>query len=309
MILCITLNPLVDTSLFVDEILPVYRTEVKRITHVPGGKGTNVALALKALGQSARAFTMLGGRTGRHHAELMEQAGLEPAIAWISGETRLSVTVVDREYRQRGYFAPPPSLTDEDVVVVGREFARALGGATAMAICGSAPGLAGAALAVEFLRAATANGIPTLLDTYGEALRQGLQARPTVVKANRSEVSAYLGRPLDTLADQLSALGDLGRAGAGWAILTLGEAGALFAVDERRWLARPPEVPVVNPMGSGDAMTAAVLTGLQRGWPPEECFRYGMAAAVANLTTFEPCHITAQQVEEMRERIVLTPVA
>jgi tagatose 6-phosphate kinase len=178
-----------------------------------------------------------------------------------------------------------------------------------MAICGSAPGAAGSSLTVEFLRAATANGIPTLLDTYGEALRQGLQVRPTVVKANRSEVAAYLGRSLETLADQLTALGDLRRAGAEWAILTLGQGGALFAVDERRWLARPPKVPVVNPMGSGDAMTAAVLTGLLRGWPPEECFHYGMAAAVANVTTFEPCRITAQQVEEMRSRVVLTPVA
>jgi tagatose 6-phosphate kinase len=307
-VLCVTLNPLVDTSFFVDEILPVYRTEVKRIAHVAGGKGTNVARALKALGQPARAFTVLGGRAGHHHAELMKEDGLEAAIAWISGETRVSVTVVDRDYQQRGYFAPPPSLTGEDVAVIRREFARALEGAAAMCICGSALGPSSVPLVPEFLRVAAARGMPTLLDTYGDALRQGLQAAPTIVKANRFEVSAYLGRPLETPEDRLEALSDLQRAGARWALMTLGEEGALFAAGERRWLARPPLVQVVNPMGSGDAMTAAVLIALLRGWSPEECFRYGMAAAVANLTTFVPCQVTAQEVEAMLERIELVPV-
>jgi 1-phosphofructokinase family hexose kinase len=308
-ILCVTLNPLVDTSCFVDEILPVYRTEVKRITHVAGGKGTNVARALKGLGQPARAFAVLGGRAGRHHADLMAEDGLDAAIAWISGETRVSVTVVDRDHTQRGYFAPPPQLTTQDVETIRREFAQALEGATAMCICGSALGTASLPLVTEFVRAATARGIPTLLDTYGEALRAGLDTRPTVVKANRFEVADYLGRPLHTLAEQVRAVGDLQHAGAEWAILTLGDEGALFAAGERRWLARPPDVQVVNPVGSGDAMTAATLVSLLRGWTPEECFRYGLAAAVANVTTFMPCQITEQQAEAMRERIVVAPVA
>ena len=162
-------------------------------------------------------------------------------------------------------------------------------------------------MAAEFLRAAAARRIPTLLDTYGEALRQGLETPPTIVKANRHEVSGLLGRPVDTMTEQLSALDGMRRSGAQWAILTLGEEGALFSAGASRWLARAPHVQVVNPMGSGDAMTAGVLTGLLRGWPPEECFRYGMAAAVANVQSFFPCRITAQAVEEMGERIAVVP--
>jgi tagatose 6-phosphate kinase len=298
----------VDTSYFVDEIRPVYRTEVKRITHVPGGKGTNVAFALQALGQPACAFTVLGGRSGRHHADLMAEAGLDTAIAWISGETRVSVTVVDRDHVQRGYFAPPPELTSDDVAVIRREFHRALDGATALAICGSALGLLTVPLVPEFVQAARARGIPTLVDTYGEALRLGVQAAPTIVKGNRSEMSACLGRPLDTRDDLLRALDELLQSGAQWAIITLGEEGALFAAGEQRWVSRPPAVRAVNPMGSGDAMTAALLTARLRGRTPEECFRYGMAAAVANVQSFFPCRITAQAVEEMRECITLVPV-
>jgi 1-phosphofructokinase family hexose kinase len=308
MILCVTLNPLVDTSYFVDEIKPVYRTEVERITHVPGGKGTNVALALKALGQRARAFTVLGGRAGRHHADLMVEAGLDAAIAWISDETRVSITVVDRNHVQRGYFAPPPELTDEDVAVIRREFLRALDGATALCICGSALGPLTVPLVPEFVAAARARGLPTLVDTYGEALRLGVQAAPTIVKGNRNELAACLGRPLNTPAERWHALDELRQPGAQWAIMTLGEEGAIFAAPGERYLARPPQVTVVNPMGSGDAMTAAVMSGLLQGWPPAECFRYGMAAAVANVQSFLPCRFQHEEVEAALGQISLTRV-
>ncbi len=308
MILCVTLNPLVDTSFFVDEIRPIYRTEVKRVTHVAGGKGTNVARALKGMGQPARAFTLLGGWTGRHHAELMAADGLEAVIAWISGETRLSITVVDQHYEQRGYFTPPPVLTPEDVAVVRATFAQALEGASAMCICGSATGAETAALVPEFLQAATNRGIPTLLDTYGDALRQGLLAQPTVVKGNRKEISEYLNRPLDTIKDQIEALDKLLEAGARWAVITLGQEGALFAAEGKRWLSRPPQVQVVNPMGSGDAMTAALIIALLRGWPPEQSFRYGMAAAVANVTSFVPCALSEQEIEATLEHISVVPL-
>jgi len=308
MILCVTLNPLVDTSFFVDEIRPIYRTEVKRVTHVAGGKGTNVARALKGMGQPARAFTLLGGWTGRHHAELMAADGLEAVIAWISGETRLSITVVDQHYEQRGYFTPPPVLTPEDVAVVRATFAQALEGASAMCICGSATGAETAALVPEFLQAATNRGIPTLLDTYGDALRQGLLAQPTVVKGNRKEISEYLNCPLDTIKDQIEALDKLLEAGARWAVITLGQEGALFAAEGKRWLSRPPQVQVVNPMGSGDAMTAALIIALLRGWPPEQSFRYGMAAAVANVTSFVPCALSEQEIEATLEHISVVPL-
>jgi fructose-1-phosphate kinase PfkB-like protein len=101
MILCVTLNPVVDTTLFVNEIRPVYRTEAYRITHLAGGKGNNVARALTGLGEPARVLTPLGGAAGRYQAELLAADGLEAVIAWVSGETRVVITVVDQAHSQR----------------------------------------------------------------------------------------------------------------------------------------------------------------------------------------------------------------
>jgi fructose-1-phosphate kinase PfkB-like protein len=183
-------------------------------------------------------------------------------------------------------------------------------GADAMCLCGSSPGPLADVLFPEMLREARARGIPTLLDTYGEALRLGLEAEPTIVKVNRAEAAALLGRPLDTLDEQMRALDALRQAGATqWSILTLGADGALCASDEGCWQAQPPRVAAINTIGSGDAMTAGLLTGLLRGQSPQACFRLGMAAAVANTLTWDAGRLAADDVQTILPQIRLTALS
>ena len=97
--------------------------------------------------------------------------------------------------------------------------------------------------------------------------------------------------------------------GSDWAILTLGEQGALFDAGERRWSARPPVVEAINPIGSGDAMTAGLMTGLVRGLSSEECFRLGMAAAAANTLTWDACRFDAAAVEALLPQVEMVDVS
>jgi fructose-1-phosphate kinase PfkB-like protein len=159
----------------------------------------------------------------------------------------------------------------------------------------------------ELLALAEASGLPALLDSSGEGLRQGVLAAPHIVKINRAEAEALLGRRLATPDDQVAALDALRKWGSAWAVLTLGEQGALFAAGERRWSARPPAVKAINPIGSGDAMTAGLMAGLVRGLSAEECFRLGMAAAAANTLTWDACRFDAAAVAAMVPRVELVP--
>jgi 1-phosphofructokinase family hexose kinase len=295
-------------TLFVDEIRPVYRTDAHHVTYVAGGKGNNVARALLRLGQSARVFLPLGGISGRHEAELLEAEGMEKTIAWVSGDTRIAVTIVDRHYQQRAFFTPAAPITSEDISLIRDRFEEALRGATAMCLCGSSPSPVTDSLFPEFLHRAAQQGIVTLLDTYGEALRLGLEAGPTIVKINRAEASALLGKPLDTMEAQIGALDELRCNGVRWAVVTLGEQGALFACEEGCWLARTSPRAVINPIGSGDAMTAGLLAGWMKGQSPKDCFRLGVAAAVANALTWEAGYIDRGEVETLLPQVQLTPL-
>jgi tagatose 6-phosphate kinase len=307
MILCVTLNPVLDTTFFVDEMRPVYRTEAQRVTYVAGGKGNNVARALGVLAEPAHALVALGGDTGRHVASLLAAEGIAATPAWVSGETRLQITVVDRALVQRAFYAPAAPFTAADRTEFRRRFDALLPGADAVCFCGSAPDPTAAALVPELLTLAQRSGLPTLLDSSGEGLRQGVTAVPRTIKVNLAEAAALLGRELVSLGDQIAALDELRQWGSGWAVLTLGEQGALFAAGERRWSARPPKVKAINPIACGDAMTAGLMAALTRGLPPEECFRLGMAAAAANTLTWDACRFDAGEVNRLEGQIELTP--
>jgi tagatose 6-phosphate kinase len=303
MILCVTLNPVLDTTFFVDEMRPVYRTEAQRVTYVAGGKGDNVARALGVLGEPAHALVALGGDTGRHVANLLAAEGISATPAWVSGETRLQITVVDRARVQRAFYAPAAPFIAADRAEFRRRFEDLLPGAGVVCLCGSAPDAMAAELVPELLTLARDRGLPTLLDSSGEGLRQGVTAAPRIIKVNLAEAEVLLGRELATSDEQIVALDDLRQWGSDWAVLTLGERGALFAAGERRWSARPPKVEAINPIGSGDAMTAGLMAGLVRGLPSEECFRLGMAAAAANTLTWDACRFNLADVEALLPQI------
>ena len=305
MILCVTLNPVLDATFFVDEMRPIYRTEAQRVTYLAGGKGDNVARALGVLGEPAHALVALGGDTGRHVANLLADEGIAATPAWMSGETRLQITVVDRHYEQRSFFAPNGPFTPEDAHEIRTQFERLLPVVSAVCLCGSAPAPEAAAIFPELVTLARRRGLPTLLDSSGEGLRLGVTARPDIVKANLAEAAALLGRDLSTHAAQVEALSALAAFSSAWAILTLGERGALFAAGDRRWSAAPPRVEAINPIGSGDAMTAGLMAGLVRGLPPVECFRLGMAAAAANTLTWDACRFDAAAVEALLPQMEL----
>ena len=308
MILCVTLNPVLDTTFFVDEMRPVYRTEAQRVTYVAGGKGDNVVRALGILGEPAHALVALGGDTGRHVANLLAAEGIAATPAWMSGETRLQITVIDRALEQRAFYAPAVPFTADDRAEFRRRFEDLLPGADAVCISGSAPDTVAAALVPEFLALARDRGLPTLLDSSGEGLRQGVTAAPRILKVNLAEAEALLGRGLMTPEDQVAALDALRQWGSDWSVLTLGEQGALFAAGDRRWSARPPKVEAINPIGSGDAMTAGLMVGVVRGLPPEECFRLGMAAAAANTLTWDACRFDAAAVEALLPQVEMVGI-
>jgi tagatose 6-phosphate kinase len=307
MILCVTFNPVVDTALFIDNFSFVYRTDVRRVIHVAGGKGNNTARALTCLGVPARVLNPLGGNSGQHEADLLAREGIETFVTWVTGETRVVVTLVDKNLGQQAYFPPSLPLSIDEIGILRERFHQALVGVEMVCLAGSSPSLEVTPLFAEFIGAAAAQGIPTLLDTYGEPLRTGLAAAPTIIKANRAEVSTFLGRHLDSLPGQADAVRGLLSHGSEWACLTLGADGALFATKKGCWVSRPPVVQVVNTIGSGDSLSAGLMAGRLNGLPPEECFRLGMAAASANTQTWEHGRFDLQDVQKFLKEIDIQP--
>ena len=104
-----------------------------------------------------------------------------------------------------------------------------------------------------------------------------------VITPNKDEAEALLGEPLNTEEAISAGARRLVGLGVDLAVITLGAEGLFYATSEES--GRLPALPIdiVDPVGAGDALTAAVAYGLLEDVSPEETVRLGLAAATQTI--------------------------
>jgi 1-phosphofructokinase len=96
MIVTVTLNPALDRTLTVPSITfnEMIRATATRLDW--GGKGFNVARALRAPGQDVLATGFVGGATGRMLEQGLNDLDIATDFVHIAGETRTNVVITDQ---------------------------------------------------------------------------------------------------------------------------------------------------------------------------------------------------------------------
>jgi len=101
----------------------------------------------------------------------------------------------------------------------------------------------------------------------------------TVITPDKDEAAALLGAPFDTEEAIGAGARRLVQLGVQLAVITLGPDGLFYATSEESGRLPAFPVDVVDPVGAGDALTAAVAYGLLEDVSPEEAVRLGLSAA------------------------------
>src|SRR5207249_4170226 len=137
----------------------------------------------------------------------------------------------------------------------------------------------------------------------GPALLRSLEARPDLVKPNRAELAAMLGRELVDETETLQAMRDLIEQGAKNIVITAGKSPVLALEGKTLWRISSPRIETINPIGSGDAFTAAVVWRLLRGEDLGEACRWGAACGAANALSLMAGEVKREDVERLVENV------
>src|SRR4051794_41961999 len=86
MILTVTLNAAIDRTVAVPSFRQGNRHRAVEASTVAGGKGVNVARALKLLDRPVIATGLAGGPTGARLMERLAAEAILPSLTWIAGE-------------------------------------------------------------------------------------------------------------------------------------------------------------------------------------------------------------------------------
>ncbi len=298
MILTVTINPLIDKTYFVDEMRYGEIQRVHEIKILPGGKGANVARLLKTLGAEVEAFVVVGGECGKFYLRLMQDEGLKVISFERNQPTRYSTAVFEQEKNHYTTFIEEsPDLTAGEIAAARERIIDLLPKYSAVVISGSFPGKY-AHFYAEIISAAKRHGLMTVLDSYGEAFRKGVETGPFFVKPNRHEFESTFGKKLESDADYACAFRFLMMKGVELAIITDGARGFRACYKNELHTVTPPDIEEVNSVGSGDAVVACIVYGLRTGMDFEENLRRAAAAGCANAAEYEACYCKMEAISQ-----------
>ena len=278
----------------------------------PGGKPVNVARAARALGGRPTLVANCPGAEGARLAELLSVTGLDVVTVRTAGELRAATVVLEDDGRTTVINEPGPPLDDAGLTAFLAAYADALADQRPAVVVasGSLPPGAPADLYAEVVRLAAEQGAGAVVDAGGPVLAAALPAGPALVKPNLAEAESVLRPPAGgvsaahaavvevvdesghDVADRCAAAAAaLVAAGARAALVSGGRAGAALYTVEGSWWFPSPRVPVVNPVGAGDALVAGVAVALERGDPLPAAVRFGVASAADSVRRPGPADV------------------
>lgn len=282
MIVTLTVNPAIDRTINVDRLAFEDRAYILSSKDTPGGRGINAATVIHSFGGKTLAVLPAGGATGLRFEEFLKDSGFPVVIVRIRNKVRTNLTLIDRHGLTMKLNDPGPTLDKGEVAKVDKAVRARLDGVNWLMLCGSLPPGVPDDFYASLIDFAHRKGVKTLLDTDGEALRLGLEARPTVVKPNQAEAERLLNAALLTRTQTLSAAEQFVRLGAESVILSLGSKGVVASFHGEMSEVIPPHIHALSPIGAGDALVAAFLWSMETNNDYREALRWGVAAGSAS---------------------------
>jgi 1-phosphofructokinase family hexose kinase len=286
-IVTVTVNAALDRTLTVPVFQIGYRHRSSEVLTLAGGKGINVARALKHLEVPVVATGLTGGRTGTRIVEELTSEAILNDFVRIAGESRTSTAVVDPTagtYTEINEWGPEVTATELETLMEKLHYLAQ--GADFVVLAGSLPRKVPTSFYADAVRELARREVRVVLDSEGEPLRIGVEAAPFLVSPNQREAEQLVGQELEADDDFLMALDAIAEMGPRNVLITL-ENGCFallrFGKKTRRIRAFAPRVEPASAVGSGDVLVAQFLAAVVHERPPDETLRLAVAAGTASV--------------------------
>lgn len=283
MILTVTLNASIDKAYdLVEELLPGSVMRVKETRNTAGGKGLNVSRVVKLCGVHVLATGLVGGFNGQYLEYLLEKDRISSEFTHVQAETRSCINVLEEKYGSTEFLESGEEISERELTDFILNYRRLLVDAEVITLSGSLPKGVNNGLYATLIELAKKAGKKVILDSSGDSFRQGLAAKPTLVKPNKEELEAFFKVNINSVEETIFYGQKLIEEGIEYIVISLGGDGAVLIHDGNVYHGLPPKIIPVNTVGCGDSMVGALAVGLELGQTPEECLRYAVAVGSAN---------------------------
>lgn len=281
----VTLNPAIDQTVRVDNFRPNRVNRGQEIKFEASGKGVNVASFLADYGHD----TAVTGYLGQENVAIFEQfftaKAIDDCFVRIPGSTRINVKVVDEARQQTTDINMPGQAPPQEALHTLFDTVEQLADSCDwFVLSGSLPPQMPATIYATIITQLKRRQKQIILDTSGEALREGIQAGPTIAKPNIEELQQLVRQTLTSQAEVQQAAHQLLNEDIRLVVVSMGKQGAMFVEPETTLLAIPPTMMVKKTFGAGDAMVAGIVAAQIQSLSLADCGRLATAFSVGAIS-------------------------
>jgi len=250
---------------------------------------------------ASRSISSIGGPAGAAIKADSAELGLSTAWVDVASTTRVCTSVIDQcRNITTELVEPSGQVTVEELRRFADVFSQEAATADYVVFTGSLPPGTPASYCRELALRTDARMI---FDIRGPELVEAIEARPFLVKPNRSELAETLGQDLIDEAQLIEGMWEMNRRGAQWVVVSQGEQAVLATSADEAYRVTPPSAQVVSPIGCGDCFAAGLAWALDEGDEMNRALCRAVAAAVANLATPLPGRLDPARVKLLQAQI------
>lgn len=299
LIYIVALNPSIDYLMELDTFQIGATNRSKKESIFVGGKGINVSIMLNNLGVESTVLGFVSGFTGDFiKEELRKYPNIHTNFIEVKGSTRINIKlngIEETEINGIGTEVLPDhigkiegqlrKLNSEDLVIFSGRVANGMD----------------EAWYAKVIKNLSDKEIPFIIDISSNILFDILPFKPLLIKPNLNELELMYESGNLTESNIIKKGKDLIKKGAKHCIISLGEKGSLFFVDEHVYSSNVPKGTTISSVGAGDSMIAGFIASWQKNKDHLEAYK--LASSCGTSTAYSPNLAQIDAIEKLHKRI------
>lgn len=306
MIITVTMNPAIDKTVEIDQLLPGGLNRIRKVEYDAGGKGINVSKTIRELGGTSIATGFLGGNAGKTIQSVLDEKKIRNDFIQVDGETRTNTKVFEKNGAVTELNESGPVISEDQIHALLQKLEDYADDHTLFVLAGSIPAGVDRNIYAEITRLVHKKGAKVLLDADGELFRNSLEAVPDIIKPNRVELEEYAGFDYRASQEELLNLArKIRQKGIGTVAVSMGKSGAMLVKDGYEVRCPALSVKAHSTVGAGDAMVAALAYSWDQGLDDDALTRLCIAASAGAVTTIGTKPPTRELVDQLAEQVII----
>jgi 6-phosphofructokinase 2 len=304
MIYTVTLNPSLDITLEVEELVYDDVNGIVKEKKRAAGKGIDVSRVIKELGGQSIVLGFAGGYNGLELEGRLLNEGVLTDFTRIHEETKTNITIFQRKKKiQTLLSVPEPTISPLEIATFYHRIKEIPKGSYVV-VSGNPPLGVNEYFYGQIIMSLKEKGARVVLDADKTPLKNGVSASPYVIKPNIHEFGRLVGKNIVDVEEILE-YAKLYQHLVPYIVVSMGARGTVGISQEGNYYVVPPKVKVRNSIGAGDSLVAGVLFALSEAKGFEEALVLGVACGTASTLNRENGLCLYADVENIHKDIVV----